>query len=63
MSISDEDKALHYEHAERAISAGLSTPDQQSALQGKNAPTSPHNILLKKPLELYTTKRRRTLDR
>jgi hypothetical protein len=57
MSISDDEKALHYEHAERAISAGLSSPDQQSALQGKNAPTSPHNILLKKPLELYTTKK------
>jgi len=56
-SISDEEKALHYEHAELAISAGLSAPDQLSALKGKNAPTSPHNLHLKKSLDLYTTKK------
>lgn len=55
--ISDEEKEIHYEHAEKAISKGLSAPDQLSALQGKNAPTSPHNLQLKKPLELYTTKK------
>jgi len=55
--ISDDEKAVHYEYAERAIAAGLSAPEQDSALQGKKAPTSPHNILLKKPLELYTSKK------
>jgi len=57
INISDDDKAIHYEHAERAISAGLSAPDQLSALKGKNAPTSPHDLQLKKPLENYTTKK------
>lgn len=57
LPISDEEKALHYEHAEQSISAGLSAPDQLSALAGKNAPTTPHSLLLKKPLELYTTKK------
>lgn len=55
--ISDDEKAVHYDYAERAIAAGLSAPEQDSALQGKKAPTSPHNILLKKPLELYTSKK------
>jgi hypothetical protein len=56
-NISDEEKYAHYEQAERAISAGLAAPDQLSALKGKNAPTSPHDLQLKKPLELYTTKK------
>lgn len=56
-NISDEEKYAHYENAERAISAGLSAPDQNSALDGKKAPTSPHSLVLKKPLDLYTTKK------
>lgn len=57
LAISDDEKAAHYDHAERAIAAGLSAPDQHSALKGKNAPTSPHDLRMKKPLELYTTKK------
>lgn len=57
LNISDEEKAVHYEYAELSISAGLSAPDQLSALKGKNAPTSPHDLRMKKPLELYTIKK------
>jgi len=55
--ISDEEKAAHYEHAERAVSIGLTAPDQFSELKGKNAPTSPHSMLKAKPVELLTSKK------
>jgi hypothetical protein len=55
--ISDEEKAAHYEHAEHAVSIGLTTPDQFSELKGKNAPTSPHSMLKAKPVELLTSKK------
>lgn len=42
--------------AERAVSASL-PPNQRSALDGKKSPTSPHNLLLKKPLDQYTTQK------
>lgn len=42
--------------AERAVSASA-PPNQRSALDGKKSPTSPHNILLKKPLDQYTTQK------
>lgn len=55
--ISDDEKAVHYEHAERAISAGLSAPDRFPELDGKKASTSPHSMAKQKPLDLYTTKK------
>lgn len=42
--------------AERAVSVSL-PPNQRSALDGKKSPTSPHNLLLKKPLDQYTTQK------
>jgi hypothetical protein len=55
--ISDEEKAAHYEHAEKAVAVGLTVPDQFSELKGKNAPTSPHSMLKAKPVELLTSKK------
>jgi hypothetical protein len=55
--ISDEEKAAHYEHAEKAVSIGLTAPGQFSELKGKNAPTSPHSMLKAKPVELLTSKK------
>jgi len=55
-SLSSINNATEGEIAERAVSASL-PPNQHSALDGKKSPTSPHNILLKKPLDQYTTQK------
>jgi len=55
-SLSTINNTTEGEIAERAVSASLA-PNQHSALNGKKSPTSPHNILLKKPLEQYTTQK------
>ena len=55
--ISDDEKALHYEHAERAIAAGFTAPDRFPELDGRKASTSPHSMAKQKPLDLLTTKK------
>ena len=55
-SLSTINNSTEGDIAERAVSASL-PPNQRSALDGKKSPTSPHNILLKKPLDQYTTQK------
>jgi hypothetical protein len=55
--ISDDEKAVHYENAERAIAAGFVAPDRFPELDGRKASTSPHSMAKQKPLDLLTTKK------
>jgi hypothetical protein len=55
--ISDADKEMHYEMAEKSVTIGYTAPDRFPELDGRKASTSPHSMAKQKPLDLLTTKK------